>query len=113
MVINYGIYIDVSMLSWLHADVHGALFQIFQILRLNQQQLSFFAANLNFKVKIICPGSPGHGSRFVENTPGGKAQNIINKLLEYRESEKERLEANPDFTLGDVTTVNLTAMEVL
>ena len=64
------------------------------------------------QVVITCPGSPGHGSRFVENNAGEKAQSIINKLLEFRESEKKKLESNPDLTLGDVTTVNLTIMQV-
>ena len=36
---------------------------------------------------------------------------MINKLLEFREQEKKRLEENPELTLGDVTTVNLTLME--
>jgi len=64
-----------------------------------------------FWVKITCPGNPGHGSRFLENTAGEKAQNVINRLLAYRMEEKARLEANPSFTLGDVTSVNLTIME--
>ena len=63
-----------------------------------------------FWLKITCQGSPGHGSRFLENTAGEKAQKVINKLLEFRAEEKARLEANPDLTLGDVTTVNLTLM---
>ena len=49
--------------------------------------------------------------RFLENTAGEKAQKIINKLLEFREQEKKRLEENLELTLGDVTTVNLTLME--
>ena len=64
-----------------------------------------------FWIKITCHGSPGHGSRFLENTAGEKAQKIINRLLEFRSQEKERLESNPELTLGDVTTVNLTLME--
>ena len=36
---------------------------------------------------------------------------MINKLLSLRAEEKKRLESNPSFTLGDVTTVNLTIME--
>jgi len=64
-----------------------------------------------FWIKVTCQGSPGHGSRFLENTAGEKAQKVINKLLEFRAEEKARLEANPDLTLGDVTTVNLTLME--
>jgi len=64
-----------------------------------------------FWVKITCNGSPGHGSRFLENTAGEKAQYIINKLMAFRQSEKEKLESNPNLTLGDVTSVNLTIME--
>jgi len=71
----------------------------------------YFGERNVFWVKITCPGSPGHGSRFLENTAGEKAQKVINKLLAYRETEKARLEANPSFTLGDVTSVNLTIME--
>ena len=53
-------------------------------------------------------GNPGHGSRFIENTAAEKSQYLMNKILGYRETQKKLLEANPDFTLGDVTTVNLT-----
>jgi len=64
-----------------------------------------------FWIKITCHGSPGHGSRFLENTAAEKAQKVINKLLEFRAQEKARLESNPELTLGDVTTVNLTLMQ--
>ena len=63
-----------------------------------------------FHLKITCPGNPRHGSRFLDNTAGEKAQNVINRLLAYRLQEKFRLEANPSFTLGDVNSVNLTIM---
>ena len=35
---------------------------------------------------------------------------MINKLLGYREEQKKKFEADPNSTLGDVTTVNLTTM---
>ena len=35
-------------------------------------------------LQVTCPGSPGHGSMFLENTAGEKAQYMINKLLAYR-----------------------------
>ena len=60
---------------------------------------------------MTCNGSPGHGSRFLENTAAEKAQKVINRLLEFRAQEKLRLESNPQLTLGDVTTVNLTLMQ--
>ena len=57
-----------------------------------------------------CPGDPGHGSRFVENTAAEKARYIINKMLDYREVQRKRLEENSDLSLGDVNTINLTMM---
>ena len=63
-----------------------------------------------FWIQVTCLGSPGHGSRFIENTAAEKAQHVINRLLDYRAKEKARLESNPDLTPGDVTTVNLTLM---
>ena len=64
-----------------------------------------------FWIKMTCPGSPGHGSRFLENTAAEKAQKMINKMLELRRTEKQRLESDPGLGLGDVTSVNLTMME--
>ncbi|XP_069500110.1 aminoacylase-1 [Ambystoma mexicanum] len=55
-------------------------------------------------------GSPGHGSRFIENTAAAKLFKVINSLMEFREQEKQRLESDPRLTLGDVTTVNLTKL---
>lgn len=71
----------------------------------------FYGERNVFWIRITCPGSPGHGSRFLDNTAGEKAQYMINKLLKLREEERQRLASNPTLTLGDVTTVNLTIME--
>ncbi|KAG7272975.1 hypothetical protein CRUP_021480 [Coryphaenoides rupestris] len=59
-------------------------------------------------ITIHCPGNPGHGSRFVENTAAEKLRNIINSFMDFREKEKLRLNMSQCFTLGDVTTVNMT-----
>ena len=61
-------------------------------------------------MNMLLKGNPGHGSRFIENTAAEKVQFLINKLLGYREEQKKKFEADPDSTLGDVTTVNLTTM---
>lgn len=63
-------------------------------------------------VKVSCPGNPGHGSRFIEGTAAEKLRTVINRFLDFRQQEKNRLEANPELTLGDVTSVNLTKIEV-
>jgi aminoacylase len=63
-------------------------------------------------VKVSCPGNPGHGSRFIEGTAAEKLRTVINRFLDFRQQEKNRLEANPELTLGDVTSINLTKIEV-
>jgi len=70
----------------------------------------FHAERNEYWFEIHCPGDPGHGSRFVENTAAEKARYMINKMLDYRETQRQRLEADPSLSLGDVNTVNLTMM---
>lgn len=62
---------------------------------------------------IHCPGQPGHASLLLENTAGEKVRKISNRFYEFREQEKRKLEEDPNLVLGDVTSVNLTIMEVL
>ena len=59
-----------------------------------------------------CPGNPGHGSRFIEGTAAEKLRRIINRFLDFRQRELNRLDADPKLTLGDVTSINLTKIEV-
>ncbi|VDL77348.1 unnamed protein product [Nippostrongylus brasiliensis] len=59
-----------------------------------------------------CPWcSPGHGSKFIENTAGEKLQHVINEALAFREEQRKILESDSELTLGDVTTLNLTILE--
>lgn len=64
------------------------------------------------ELHIHCPGSPGHGSLLLPNTAGEKLRIVIDRFMDYRQKEKTRLESNPEFTIGDVTTVNLTMVKV-
>ncbi|KAK5605361.1 Aminoacylase-1A [Crenichthys baileyi] len=68
----------------------------------------FYGERNPWWITVRCPGSPGHGSRFVENTAAEKLRQVINFFLDFREKEKHRLNTSECFTLGDVTTVNLT-----
>lgn len=61
---------------------------------------------------IHCPGSPGHGSLLLPNTAGEKLRIIIDRFMDYRQKEKSRLEKDPNLTIGDVTSVNLTIVKV-
>uniref|UniRef100_A0A667YCB6 N-acyl-aliphatic-L-amino acid amidohydrolase n=1 Tax=Myripristis murdjan TaxID=586833 RepID=A0A667YCB6_9TELE len=56
----------------------------------------FYGERNPWWITIHCPGSPGHGSRFVENT-------AAEKLVSFHILEC--------FTLGDVTTVNMTMVK--
>ncbi|VDP03623.1 unnamed protein product [Heligmosomoides polygyrus] len=79
----------------------------------------YFAERCPWWVKIICNGSPGHGSKFIENTAGEKLvihshkfqQHVINEALAFREEQRHLLESDSKLTLGDVTTLNLTILE--
>lgn len=63
-------------------------------------------------VLVKCPGQPGHGSQFLPNTAGEKLQKVINAFLKYRTEQELKLKENEDIRLGDVTSVNLTILEV-
>lgn len=60
---------------------------------------------------ITCTGNTGHGSVIVANTAAEKATIVLNKFMEWRQKEKDKLDANPDLNLSDVTTVNLTTIK--
>jgi len=61
-------------------------------------------------VEVRCEGSPGHGSRFVENHAGEKIRKVINSFMAFRDEEEKRLKDDPSLKLGDVTTTNLTIL---
>ena len=68
---------------------------------------------LSLSIKAIlfkCRGSTGHASLFHKNTTFEKIQFLMNKFLSFRKSEEQRLENNPNLTIGDVTTVNITTI---
>lgn len=64
------------------------------------------------EIKVTAKGTTGHSLILHENTAAEKLQFVINRLLEFRSQEKTRLESNPELSLGDVTTVNMTMLGV-
>lgn len=70
----------------------------------------FYAERAIWRVEFKCNGNAGHGSLLHKNTAGEKVDQIISKFMEFRRHEVFRLESNPELTIGDVTTVNLTVM---
>ncbi|XP_017486448.1 PREDICTED: aminoacylase-1-like isoform X1 [Rhagoletis zephyria] len=71
----------------------------------------FYAERSLWHVHFLISGTSGHGSLLHKNTVGQKLQNILNKLMEFRQNEIDRLENDPSLRLGDVTTVNLTVIK--
>ncbi|XP_026817321.1 aminoacylase-1-like isoform X2 [Rhopalosiphum maidis] len=67
----------------------------------------YYCERTSWYLIITCTGQTGHGSILHENTAGEKLQYIINKFMNWREYEKNKLK-NSDLELGDVTTINLT-----
>lgn len=71
---------------------------------------------------VTARGNAGHGSRFVQDTATPKLIACVNKFLAYRQEQQELLEsdhregcshanaAKRERKLGDVTTLNLTAL---
>ncbi|XP_038267182.1 aminoacylase-1 isoform X1 [Dermochelys coriacea] len=70
----------------------------------------FYGEKCAWWIKVKCEGNPGHGSRFIENTAAEKLNRVITSLLQFRESEKQRLKCDEHLTLGDVTCLNLTML---
>lgn len=48
----------------------------------------------------------------LKDTPGEKLRNLLDKLMDYRQSQIDLLEDNPQLRIGDVTTVNVTMLQV-
>ncbi|XP_060691770.1 aminoacylase-1-like [Hemiscyllium ocellatum] len=71
----------------------------------------FYGERSVWWVTVHCPGCPGHGSRFIENTAAEKLRKVLNSFLDFREKEKKRLDLSQCLTLGDVTTINLTLLQ--
>lgn len=69
---------------------------------------AFYAERSIWRVIFKCSGNAGHGSLLLPNTAGEKLSYLAQKLSEFRRTESQRLENNPELTIGDVTTVNMT-----
>lgn len=63
-------------------------------------------------VVIRCGGQTGHGSRLLDDTAGEKLTVVLEKFFAFRKTQKKQLNDDPSLKLGDVTTVNLTIIEV-
>ena len=71
----------------------------------------FYAERSVWRIHFRCSGTTGHGSLLHKNTAGEKIRLIIDRMMDFREQEVRKLENNPELSIGDVTTVNLTIIK--
>lgn len=64
-----------------------------------------------WNVTFTCPGTPQHASEFLDNTPDEKLRVILNKILDFRDEEKQKLIDNPALTKDDVVAIHLTRLQ--
>ncbi|KOX69073.1 Aminoacylase-1 [Melipona quadrifasciata] len=70
----------------------------------------FYGERAIWHIEIKCEGTPGHGSILHDSTAGEKIRIIIDRFMDFRAKEKEKLK-DPKKQLGDVTTINLTQLK--
>lgn len=61
-------------------------------------------------VEFQISGTSGHGSLLLKDTAGEKLNRILNKFFLFRQKQNQKLADNPKWTIGDVTTVNMTVI---
>ncbi|XP_074645722.1 aminoacylase-1-like isoform X1 [Tubulanus polymorphus] len=71
----------------------------------------FYGEKSPWWITVTAHGDPGHGSRFIENTAAEKIHNVINSFMAFRADQKNKLESDPNLTIGDVVSVNMTIIK--
>ncbi|KAF5287544.1 hypothetical protein FQR65_LT12215 [Abscondita terminalis] len=71
----------------------------------------FYGERCTWHIVVHCPGQPGHGALLLENTAAEKLRYMIDKFSDFRAQESQKLSANPDLTLGNITSVNITKIK--
>jgi aminoacylase len=53
-------------------------------------------------------GNNGHGALLLKDTAPERLRKLLDSFYDYRDTQVQRLLENPELTIGDVTTVNIT-----
>eukprot|EP01117_Protostelium_nocturnum_P005152 TRINITY_DN1872_c0_g1_i1.p1 TRINITY_DN1872_c0_g1~~TRINITY_DN1872_c0_g1_i1.p1 ORF type:complete len:357 (-),score=55.05 TRINITY_DN1872_c0_g1_i1:222-1292(-) len=78
-----------------------------------EEMIVYYGERAPWWVRVKATGPAGHGSRFIENTAMEKLIKMVNKALEFRKAQFDTLQRGVHqcgMKLGDVTTLNLTAL---
>lgn len=71
----------------------------------------FYGERSIWHVDIKCAGNPGHGSLMLDNTAGEKIRVVIDRFMDRRAQEKEKLKDPTKYQIGDVLSINLTQLQ--
>ena len=63
------------------------------------------------EIRVHCPGNAQHGL-LLDCTAGDKMTRVLNKFFAFRMQQKQILKEEPNLTIGDIITINLTNIEV-
>ncbi|XP_065155817.1 aminoacylase-1A-like [Atheta coriaria] len=72
--------------------------------------LVYYGERCMWHVTFHCPGQPGHGSLLLKDTAAEKLHNLMSKIMQHRAEQVRLLDSDPDLTIGDVMTVNVTIL---
>lgn len=76
-----------------------------------KQYLLFYTERIAWQAEIKVTGTEGHGSGLMTGTAAEKLRNLIDRLLDFRQTQVDILNQNPNLSLGDVTSLNLTILQ--
>ncbi|KAL0277548.1 UNVERIFIED_CONTAM: hypothetical protein PYX00_004793 [Menopon gallinae] len=73
--------------------------------------LIYYAERTVVQIEFTIPGTEGHGSLLLRDTAGEKLRRLLDFVMQFRQTQVDKLESNPDILIGDVTTANLTMIK--
>lgn len=77
----------------------------------NQNKLPvYYYEKFIWQIEMIFHGQSGHGSKFLNNTPGQKLNYVLGKMTEYSQEEMRKLN-DLKYPQGNVTSINLTILK--
>jgi aminoacylase len=68
----------------------------------------FYAERTIWHIIFKINGNNGHGALLLKDTAPERLRTLLNFFYDYRDTQVKKLLDNPDLTIGDVTTVNIT-----
>ena len=75
-----------------------------------EEYMLYYSERLPWWVEVTVTGQPGHGSQFIPDSAGERLRAVVDRFMDYRQTQKDKMEKN-NLPIGEVTTVNLTMLQ--